>query len=49
MMSPRKLDAAIIPEPAQERNPADTLLEMGWLLVAILVPLIVNRGRHRRF
>jgi tetratricopeptide (TPR) repeat protein len=49
MMSPPELDETIIPEPGQERNLVEPLLEMGWLLTAILVPLAVNLWARQPF
>jgi Tfp pilus assembly protein PilF len=48
-MSSPELDAATIAEPGQERSLVDTLLEMGWLLAAILVPLSVNLWAQQPF
>jgi tetratricopeptide (TPR) repeat protein len=49
MMSPPTGDGPIIPETAPERNTVDGLLETGWLLVAILVPLGANLWARQPF
>jgi O-antigen ligase/Flp pilus assembly protein TadD len=49
MMSPPKRDASALPTEAPERNLTAALLELGWLLAAILVPLGVNLWARQPF
>jgi hypothetical protein len=48
-MSSQKLGVAIMPDPGQQHNPLDAVLEMGWLLVALLVPLGINLWARQPF